>query len=315
MSASARDPGGAPPLRVRVPGSTSNLGPGFDLLGVALSLWLEVELQVRSEGDDRIEAREGEAADWPDPGGNLLFRALDRAAEALAFERPRVRVRVRSEIPVGRGFGSSGAAVVAGLLLGTELAGAEPDPTLLAGWGAELEGHPDNSTASLFGGCMLALPHPGGLCLLGHDLHPEIGFAIAWPAQPLSTERARAALPAVVPFADAMENPRRLAMLLEGLRRCNAELLTLGGEDRLHVPYRLPLVPGAREALDAARAAGAFVATISGSGSGLVALAPHRRCKKIAEAMRRELDGRPGPAHARVVEPVLDPPYVEAASS
>src|SRR5205085_286756 len=121
---------------------------------------------------------------------------------------------------------------------------------------------------------------------------------------------ARGVLPRTVPFADAVENPRRLALLLEGLRRADPELLALGGEDRLHVRHRLPLIPGGAEALAAARESGAWLATISGSGSALVALGPRARREAIAEALRVELARADGEAHARVVEPVHGTPLV-----
>src|SRR6185369_11065728 len=125
------------------------------------------------------------------------------------------------------------------------------------------------------GGCTLSVPLPNGrVKVVRQKLHPDLGFALAWPSKGLATPAARKALPANVPFGDAVENPRRLALLLEGLRTADPELLALGVEDRLHVPYRLPLIAGAKEALEAARASGAWLATISGSGSGLFAIGP-----------------------------------------
>jgi len=166
-------------------------------------------------------------------------------------------------------------------------------------------------TASLFGGCTLCHPAPDGRpARIANAIAPSIGFALAWPAEALSTARARAALPELVPFADAVENPRRLALLLEGLRTGDARLLAIGAEDRLHVKHRLPLIPGAEQTLAAARACGAWVATISGAGSGLVALGPHGRIAAIAEAMRAALIESTGTGEARVVEPVLEPPAV-----
>jgi len=131
------------------------------------------------------------------------------------------------------------------------------------------------------------------------------------PSQGLPTPIARAALPAQVPFRDAVENPRRLALLLEGLRRADPELLALGGEDRLHVPYRLPLIPGAAKALVAAREAGAWLATISGSGSGLIAIGARGRVESISVAMvdaLRAVDSRAEGRVAELVQPGPDYP-------
>ena len=299
-----------PPLEVFVPCSTSNLGPGFDLLGVCLSLYLRVHI-VRGEPGHkhRYEQSGGFAREWPDPAGDLLFRAFRRVAPAESA----YVFAVNSEIPVGRGFGSSGAAVAAGLLLGAALSEEELPIEHLLRIGVELEGHPDNVTASLFGGCTLCHPDAGAdgaPVRIANEVHPSIGFAVAWPASPLATERAREALPASVPFADAVENPRRLALLLEGLRRGDPELIALGGEDRLHTAARLPLIPGATEALAAARAAGAWLPAISGAGSGLVALGPKDAIEAIGEAMALAFDEHGEGGTARVVEPVFGTPTV-----
>jgi homoserine kinase len=301
------------PLRVRVPGSTSNLGPGFDLLGLALSLYLEARLEwLAAEPDPTPGAYAGD-------GPDLLRAAFDLAAGRLGVT-PDVRLRCESEIPVGRGLGSSGAAVAAGLLLANARAEAPVQREELLRWGIELEGHPDNVAASLFGGCTLCHPSPTGAepgeaapVLLRQPVHPSIGFALAWPARPLATAEARRALPAEVPFADAVENPRRLALLLEGLRSGTPELLRLGGEERLHVRHRLELVPGAADALAAARAAGAWLATISGAGSGLVALAPHALAAQVAHALEGPLVAASGGGGSRVAKPVTEPPAVQDA--
>jgi len=294
----------SPTRKVRTPASTSNLGPGFDFLGLALNLYLEVEwLGEAPAGEHCLERASGEARGWPEQD-NLLLRAFDAALEHHRVPPRPSCFAVHSEIPVGRGLGSSGAAVAAGLWLGASLAGSEePDLRALADLGLALEGHPDNSTASLFGGCTLAVPcAEGQLRVVRHPLCERLVFAVAWPDSTVPTEDARAALPEMVPFADAVENPRRLALLLEGLRRGDAELVRLGGEDRLHVAHRLELIPGARAALRAAREAGAWMSTISGSGSALIAVhddpvTAERIARALGEALREE--------HAAVEERVL----------
>jgi homoserine kinase len=301
-----------PPLRLLVPASTSNLGPGFDFLGLSLSLYLSVRVLRREAGErHRYGNVEGHARSWPGTTEDLLLRAFDRTGP----HRTPFLFEVDSDIPVGRGFGSSGAAVAAGLLLGAALSGEEFSLRRLLGIGIEIEGHPDNVTASLFGGCTLCHPHAGldgAAVMIPNHLDPSIGFAVAWPASPLATERARAALPDRVAFADAVENPRRLALLLEGLRRGDPELIALGGEDRLHTAARLPLIPGAAEAIGAARDAGAWLAAISGAGSGLVALGPRSRSEAVARAMQDAFEEQGAGGSARVVEPVLGTPEVTA---
>jgi homoserine kinase len=302
-----------PPLNVRVPASTSNLGPGFDLLGLALSLELEVrvERRVRAAAHEWLELG-GEAASWSRRADDRLLLGFDRAAAVLGLGG-HYAFSARSEIPVSRGFGSSGAATAAGLLLARALAGRAVPLEQLLPLGIAIEGHPDNVTAALFGGCTLCHPDAGprgAPLVVRQAVHPSIGFALAWPDSILPTEQARAALPHSVPFRDAVENPRRLALLLEGLRSGDPMLLAAGIEDRLHERHRLPLLPGARQALEAGRAAGAWAAPISGSGSGLAALAPRDRAGPIAAAMAAALRECTGAGQGRAVELVGAAPRV-----
>lgn len=306
---------GAEVAQVRVPCSTSNLGPGFDFLGLALSLELRVRMRAGRAGAGHELARlSGTAVDWPRGPENLLLRAFDLARERLGAARRRMIFEVDSEIPLARGLGSSGAAIAAGLLLGAHGAPREAGLAELLALGLELEGHPDNSSAALAGGCTLAVPRPGGgVVLVRQELSPELGFVLAWPEAQLATRRAREVLPREVSFADAVENPRRLALLLEGLRRADPELLRLGCDDRLHVRYRLPLIPGGEPALRAALDAGAWAATISGSGSALIAITSRDRRELVAAAFAAELTRHSGAAQTRIVEPVLGTPRVVSA--
>lgn len=293
-------------LRVTVPGSTSNLGPGYDLVGVALSLPLRVAARWHAErpGPD---VRRGQAAAWP-AAGDLMRTAFERvagdAADGWHFE-------VDSEIPTSRGFGSSGAAVAAGLLLGSAVSATPWSDMELLALGVELEGHPENVSASLLGGATLTFSAPSGPLVLAQDVHPELAFAVAWPERPMSTAEARAALPDLLPHRAAVASAHHLAALLRGLAEGREELLRMAEHDALHVPYRLELLPGAGSALAAARAAGAWLATISGSGSGLFAIAPDGEVRAVADAMREALHAETGAGTGRVVDLVRERPRVE----
>lgn len=277
---------------LRVPCSTSNLGPGFDFLGLCLGLFLDVE--VRVDLDAPSSAPEIEwcpASTWP-ADEDLVLRSLQRYAGHFGVILPALKVSISSEIPVGRGFGSSGAATAAGLLIAAEVDPTGPrERAELVHLALELEGHPDNGTASLMGGCTLSVPHEGGLEVLPHPVHASLGFALAWPAAPLFTGESRAVLPESVPFADAVENPRRLALLLDGLRTGEPRRLALGVHDRLHERFRRALIPGADQAIAGALDAGAHAACLSGAGSGLVAIGPKDRMAPIANALGAPLAG------------------------
>ena len=287
-----------PPLTVRVPATTSNLGPGFDCLGLALSLELGVTLRASSSAaPGEVRVRADGVDGWPlagdaGAGEDLLVRAL-RAGLARfggGAGEAGLELAVASEIPIARGLGSSGAAVVAGLLLAAELAPARPSRAELLALAIELEGHPDNAAPALEGGLCLASADGPRPRVVRYEPHASLGFAVAWPPTRLATSEARALLPERVTLADAVANARGLALLLEGLRSGDPELLRLGEADRLHVPHRLPRIPGGATALAAARAAGAYLATVSGSGTALFAIGPRGGEPPIAEAMRSALD-------------------------
>jgi homoserine kinase len=285
-------------LSIQVPSSTSNLGPGFDLLGLALGIFVQVEAAPRVSGHDHELQKSADfAAEWPIEA-NLLLRAFDTVFTQAGLVAPPQSFHVSSQVPIARGLGSSGAAVAAGLLLAearlTDQRGSGLGIAALHELGIALEGHPDNVTASLFGGCTLCLPSSSGRG--GHAtrwFHQEVaeslGFSVAWSGTRLSTARARGVLRADVPFADAVENPRRLAMLLEGLRTGDPELLAIGAHDRLHHDARLALIPGGRESLAAAEEAGAFMTAINGSGSSLLAIGPRERATELAEVLGNTL--------------------------
>ncbi|MBL8857184.1 MAG: homoserine kinase [Planctomycetes bacterium] len=299
-------------LSVRVPASTSNLGPGFDFAGLALSVFLDVRIvEVARTHAHEFRDLSGAARDWPRTSDNILLRAFEHARVELGVEARAFVFSAHSEIPVARGLGSSGAAIAAGVLLANALARESVSSERLCDFGHAIEGHPDNTSASITGGCTLAIPRDDGtLRVLRQPLHPDLGFAVAWPNAMLSTRAARSVLPREVSFADAIENPRRLAALLEGLRSADPELLHLGEHDRLHVRHRLALIENGAAALSAARAAGAWLATVSGSGSALFAIGPHARMQAVADALKHELGGDAG-AEGRVVQPVLDAPVVQ----
>lgn len=271
------------------PASTSNLGPGFDCLGLALRLPLTVTATRIQTGEGfRIERR-GEGSDLAlDPNRDALLGAYRRLFREAKKPVPTVALTIRSAIPVARGLGSSAAAIVAGLTLANHwLRGRVSREELLA-LAVEIEGHPDNVSASLLGGLTLSLPRSDGTTT-SLPLPPPrgLGLTLVVPEVRVSTEEARALLPRTVPLAAAAANTARALALLYALERRRPDLLADALLDVYHVPHRARLIPAYDRVAEAGRRAGAFGVTISGSGPTLLALHAPGAGARIGAAMVR----------------------------
>ncbi len=274
---------------ISVPASTSNLGAGFDCLGLALDLRVRLSVRILPLGQPLLRRKPftGTLAESPLAPPDRFERAMDAVARRVGRPLPPLEIEADSDTPVARGLGSSGAATVAGLVAAARVLEASLTADDLFDLGCALEGHPDNIGPALVGGCVLAMPDAQGrVSWFRAPVHPDLRVAVAWPATRVETARAREALPASVPFAVARDQARRLAQLLRGLEDLDPRRLRLGTEDALHTPYRAPLVPGCARVLAAALEAGALAAAISGSGSAIVALARAPEAERAAKAMR-----------------------------
>lgn len=279
--------------RVRVPCSTSNLGGGFDCVGVALDRWLTAEAWVDVAGAGPALTRAGTLADLDRdgvaPDDDLIVQGARLACAAAGRALPTgFVVAAASEVPVGRGLGSSAAGLAAGALLADALFGLALGSHRVAALCATAEGHPDNAAPMLLGGAVLGVPAAacdGGWAFAPLALHADVGFALAVPDFGTSTRAMRAALPASVPHRDAVAAASKGAALVRGLADADAALLAHALDDVLHVPYRRALLPGYDAVTAAATAAGAWGATLSGAGSSLIALAPRGRAAAVADAM------------------------------
>jgi homoserine kinase len=258
---------------VRVPASSANLGPGFDVLAAALQLHLEFE--VEETGRFEVVTDHDIARDRR----NLCVRAFEALHPADDFT-----FTIRSEIPLSGGLGSSAAAIVAGAMAADHL--FELDADLLA-VATEVEGHPDNVAAALLGGFVVCAD--GAASRFGVPAGLEAIVVV--PDDPVRTKEARAALPAEVPMADAVFNVAHASMLVLGLARGEWDLVSRGLQDRLHQPHRAPLYPRSLEVAERARQLGALGATISGAGPTVLVWSHYEQTGSVAQALKRETEG------------------------
>jgi homoserine kinase len=239
-------------VRVRVPATTANLGPGFDCLGLTLDLWNEADFVLAGRGVRVRVSGEGEGH-LPHGADNLTARAFHYFYRRKGLAEPAgVQIDCRNTIPSGSGLGSSAAAVLQGLLAANTLTGCGTPQDALLGMAFDLEGHADNAAAALYGGLTITLHLEERWLTRRFDV-PPLRAALALPALDLPTHAARKALPSHISRADAVFNSARTPLVVEALRSGDLELLGQVMDDRLHQPYRLPLIPGAVEALRAAR--------------------------------------------------------------
>lgn len=260
-------------VTVQVPATTANLGPGFDCLGLALDLHNTVE--VEPAGDSPCIAVVGEGAEIiPRDARNLVYRAIESVFRTVGRPAPGLRITLINWIPLMSGLGSSSAAIVAGVVAANALVDAPLSRAELLRLAVDLEGHPDNVAPALLGGLVIVALGETGPIYRRLEV-PPLPVVVAVPDFRVATATARAALPDKVPLVDAVFNIGRTALVVQALMSGDYMLLERTMHDRLHQPYRAPLVPGFDEVVEAARGAGASGVALSGAGPSVVAFAPH----------------------------------------
>ena len=275
---------------VRVPASSANLGPGYDAMAAAVALHLELEVEETGE-----YGFEPGGLDVPTGRDNLLVRAFEtlHPADGITF-------RLRSEIPLARGLGSSAAAIVAGLVAADHLFELALTREELLARATEIEGHPDNVAAAIYGGFVVCssgstLVTPGvtsvGPFAARFDPPEGLEGIVVIPGEEVSTRRAREAIPAEVPLADAVANVSAAALLVLGLRSADLDLVGRGLHDRIHQPRRRELYPRSMEIVDAVTQLGAVGATISGAGPTVLVWTTWEEAGGVAAALKERAEG------------------------
>ena len=272
--------------RVRVPCSTSNLGAGFDTLGLALDRFLDVSFTPDSFGSLRV-VRQGTLRTLHEDETDIVAEILKSRVSGVSVSGV---LEMHSDIPVGRGLGASAAARVAGHDLALAVRGLPRNDGATFDSAYREEGHGDNAAPSMFGGLRAVAETEDGPMVMSLPLSPQVGFAYAAPSVGISTDEARRQLPKSVSHGLATASLGRLVALLQGLAEGDADLIRIGAQDELHVPYRMALIPRASSVISAGIDAGAWAVTVSGAGSGLIAMCDQSDAEGVAEAMHHAFD-------------------------
>lgn len=257
-------------VNVRVPASTSNLGSGFDTFGLALQMYLTVKMDV-SATDLHIEVS-GEGADEiPRNETNLVYLAVKKFFLHVKQPLPALNIALKNDIPLSRGLGSSGAATIAGLACAAKLTGIDTKKESLLSLANELEGHPENAAASLFGGFTINCLENSRPVTKAFPVEPSLTMVALIPDVTISTKAARQILPGSVSHKDAVFNIQRSALLTHAFMSKNYDALSIAMQDKIHQPYRKQLIPGYDSFAGVAVESKAIGVCISGSGSTILA--------------------------------------------
>ena len=260
-------------VEVKVPATAANLGPGFDCLGVALDLWATVRL---TSGHPQITIEGEGAEELPKGPDNLVSRAISRFFQETSEATPDLNLYCRNSIPLGRGLGSSAAAVVGGLFAANVLMDSPCTLNELLKLAVTIEGHPDNVAPALLGGCQIVAVDNDDVVTIPLPLAGDLRAVLFIPEQTIPTDRARSILPSKLPIKDVVFNLSRTALLVNALGTGNYEQLRIATQDRLHQPYRHELFPASRLFFRAALEAGALGVFLSGAGPTILALTTSR---------------------------------------
>jgi len=268
-------------VEIVVPATSGNIGPGFDCLGVALTLYNsfrftraeQVLISAEGVGAERIAQNKQ----------NLVYQSFQRCWQYLGRDKINLAIHITMQVPPSRGLGSSATAIAGGVYAANVFAGEPLSAKELVAIATEIEGQPDNVAPALLGGCRLI----AGSEICEIPWHDSIGIAIAIPEFELSTAKARQVLPSQISMADAVFNCAHLGLLTQALATGNREWLIEALQDKLHQPYRTPLIPALATVRQTAMQAGAYGLVISGAGPTLLAIAPAQLTTSVAQAMRQ----------------------------
>ncbi len=274
---------------VTVPATTANLGPGFDCIGAALSLYNQFQFTPLDESSTNqltITVTGTEAQRVTTDASNLAYQSFQKFYQHLGKNTPPVAISIKLGIPLARGLGSSATAILGGLMGANQLAGELLSKQDIMQLAIEIEGHPDNVVPALLGNCQLSVSQDHNWEICPIPWHPEIIPVVAIPDFELSTQQARSVLPSQISCHDAIFNLSHMGLLVRGLATNSPQWLKVALQDKLHQPYRQSLIRGYTQVQETAIAAGAYGMVISGAGPTLLALTPSKKVESVVAAMK-----------------------------
>lgn len=257
-------------IRIQIPATSANLGAGFDCLGLAVTLYNFVNID---EGEG-VSIQSLDNVQVPTDDQNLIYQTAKQVYDLCGKPLRGLQIQQENNIPMVRGLGSSSACIVAGLLGANRLLGDPLDRQALLDMAARLEGHPDNVAPAMLGGMVTAVIEDGKVWHVRRQLRDDLGFVAVVPDFELKTAQARAALPTEISHKDGVHNLSRAALMAASLADGHYANLGVACGDRLHQPYRMALIPGGSQVLEACGELGAYGAYLSGAGPTLMALVP-----------------------------------------
>ncbi len=258
-------------ISARIPASTTNLGPGFDVLGLALQLYSTVTLEITG-CQTEVVISGIDVNKIPSTPEHVAFQAVESIFLRSGVQQPKgLKLSIANGIPAIRGLGGSGTAILGGLLTANFLCGNPFSDSDLLNFATAIEGHPDNVAASLYGGMVISVQEEKHIHTIQLACDPALHVVLAIPEFTLSTQKARSVLPKTIDFADAIYNISRSSLLVASIATGKLEMLPVAMKDKLHQPYRSTLIPGFDDVVEAATSAGALSIALSGAGPTVAA--------------------------------------------
>jgi homoserine kinase len=275
-------------IKVRVPATTANLGPGFDVFGAALSLYNEFEVEYVPEAKKTYFTLKGFGKkSLPKGEKNLFWQTMQKVFKVLGEDKYNLKnlnIIINTTIPLSGGLGSSASAIVGGIVLANSLCGNKLDKTQVADLAVKIEGHPDNVIPAIYGGVCICSKDGNHESVVQLPI-PKLKIILCVPVFKLRTKRSRQILPKCVNFQDLVFNTSRVALLTAAFCCSNFALLNMGMQDKVHQPYRSKMIPAMDEVLEVALSAGAYGACLSGSGPTLAAFCSAKDAVNVQKSM------------------------------